>query len=183
MTTTPHPVPSAGPARVVVADRRPAVREALRRAARGSAVSVVGEAATASAAVAAARALRPNLVLVDLRLPGLGDLDALRRVRRETGAAVLVLGRPGDRQAVIAAARAGAGGVAPREAAATDLVGALEALARGTAPLLLRSVPSPLEVPQEDRMVMPKVIELRRGCAHAPDKRCDAAAPAATRKG
>jgi hypothetical protein len=102
---------------VVVADGRSAVREALRHAADGSAVSVVGEAATVSGAVATARALRP------------------------------------------------------------------ETLAAGTALLLLRPLPRPHEVPQENRMVMPKVIELKRGCAHALGKRCDAATPTATRKG
>jgi DNA-binding NarL/FixJ family response regulator len=168
---------------VVVADGRSAVREALRHAADGSAVSVVGEAATASGAVATARALRPDVVVVDLRLPGLGDFRALRRLRRETGAALLVLGAPGDRRAARAAARAGAGGIVLRDAAARDLVRALETLAAGTAPLLLRPLPRPHEVLQENRMVMPKVIELTRGCAHALGKRCDAATPAATHKG
>jgi DNA-binding NarL/FixJ family response regulator len=182
MTAT-HPAPDVGPARVVVADGRPAVREALRRAARGSAVAVVGEAATASGAVAAARALRPDLVLVDLRLPGLGDLDVLRRLRREIGAAVLVLAPPGHRQDVLDAVRAGAGGVVQRDAFGRDVVRALEALARGTAPLALRPIPRRLKVHKEDRMVTPKVIELKRGCAHLPDKRRVAAALAAAHKG
>lgn len=159
------------------------MREALQRAARASAVAIVGEAATTSGAVAAARALRPDLVLVDLPLPGLGDLDVLRRLRRETGAAVLVMAPLGNRQDMVDAVRAGAGGVVQRDAFGRDVIRALEALARGTAPLALRPSPPRITVHKEDRMVTPKVIELKRGCAHLPDKRRDAAALAAAHKG
>jgi DNA-binding NarL/FixJ family response regulator len=176
--------PTAGPARVVVADDRPRARAALRRAARHSATVVIaGEADTATGAIAAARAARADLVLVDLRLPELGDRDVLGRLARETAAAVVVQAPRDDRPALVAALRAGARGVVHRDASERDVLGALEALARGAEPLLLRPIPRPHDLRQEDRMVTPKVIELTRGCAHGGQKRPEAAAAPAVRKG
>jgi DNA-binding NarL/FixJ family response regulator len=175
--------PTARPARLVIADGRPRARAALRRAVRRSrSVVVTGEASTASVAAAAVGALRPDLVLVDLCLPGLDSVDLLRGVDEDVD--VLAQVAHDDRASAVAALRAGAAGVVQRDASRCDVVRALEALVRGVVPLFLYPTPRSLVPRKEDPMVTPKVVELSRGCAHAAQvRRAPAPVAAAARKG
>jgi DNA-binding NarL/FixJ family response regulator len=179
------PTPIVRPARLVIADARPRSRAALRRALRRNrSVVVVAEAATASAAEAAVEALAPDLVLVDLCLPGLGPLGATRGLGRGSArTAVLAQVAHDDRAAAVAALRAGVRGVVRRDGGSSAVVRALEALARGAAPLFLRPTPRPPVLSKEDPVVTPKVVELSRGRAHIVRPDTARVAAAAVRKG
>ena len=91
-SAVPEPVPppslpyvpdvelSRKPLRVVLADDHHFFREGLREQLRADGVSVVGEAADGDAAVAVARDREPDVVVVDLSMPGTPGIDAVRRI-------------------------------------------------------------------------------------------------------
>ena len=100
------------PTRLLIADDHPAFRAGLRallETARD--LTVVGEAATGGAAVEAATTLQPDVVLMDVNMPGLDGVEATRRiVDGAPHVAVLVLTMHDDDETVFAAVRAGARG-------------------------------------------------------------------------
>src|SRR5690606_12370102 len=100
----------AAPIRVVVAEDHPAVRSGLV-ALLGSApdITVVAEAADGPAALEAARAHRPDVVLTDVRMPGATGIEITPRLR-ETGASVLVISGFDLDEFVLGALAAGADG-------------------------------------------------------------------------
>jgi DNA-binding NarL/FixJ family response regulator len=130
--------------RVLIADGQALVRAALRLLVEADRhITVVGEAATGEEAVALARRTRPDVVLIDARLPGLDSVEATGRISAESGPAVMLLvGSAGDEHA-FAALRAGASGVLLKDTEPAELVRAVELLARGEAllsPSLTRNV-------------------------------------------
>jgi DNA-binding NarL/FixJ family response regulator len=96
------------------------------------AAEVVGEAASGAEAVAAATDLQPDLVLLDLEMPGGSGLDAIPGLRSAApGAAILVLTMRDDEPAVRTALRAGARGYLLKDLEPDELVGAISMVARG----------------------------------------------------
>jgi len=137
--------------RILVVDDHEIVRAGLRTVLEGvDDLSVAGEAATAGEAVARARALRPDVVLLDLRLGAEGDaggIEACRAIRSELPETrVLMFSSYGEREAVVASLLAGASGYVTKNVARAQLLEALRAVARGeslldsrvTAPVLDR---------------------------------------------
>jgi len=121
--------------RIVLADDHPVVRGGLR-ALLGTIADfeVVGEAADGDAAVRETQLLRPDLVLMDVRMPGLGGVEATRRIREvapET--AVLVLTMYDDDATVLTAMQAGARGYLLKGAEQDEIVRAIRAVAVGEA--------------------------------------------------
>lgn len=93
---------------------------------------VVGEAGDGVEAVRLAADLSPDVVLMDLTLPGLGGLDAIRRVKQDSPAArVLVLTMHDDETYIEEAFKAGAAGYVVKKAADTELLAAIRTVARG----------------------------------------------------
>jgi signal transduction histidine kinase len=90
----------------------------------------VGEAATGEEAVALARRVRPDVVLIDACLPGLDSVEATRRICADAVVAVMLRGNQGDER-IFAALRAGARGLLPEDSEPAELLSAVEALARG----------------------------------------------------
>ena len=99
----------AEPIRVLVVDDHPVVRQGLRAFLDAQPdMTVVGEAANGVACVAAAQELRPDVVLLDLRMPGSDGLAALTGLREQSiPARVLVITSFTEPSAVLPAVRAG----------------------------------------------------------------------------
>jgi DNA-binding NarL/FixJ family response regulator len=123
------------PLRVVVADDHPLFRDGLRTLlALEPGVELAGEASTGTEAVAAAEELEPDIVVMDLHMPGMNGIEATRRIveaRPEVG--VLVLTMFEDDDSVFAAMRSGARGYLLKGAGQEEIVRAIEAVGRGEA--------------------------------------------------
>lgn len=121
--------------RVVVVDDEPMVCAHLRTI-LGSAddIEVVEAAHDGAAGVEAVVRHRPNVVLMDLRMPGVGGLEATARIRVEhPHVAIVVLTMDSDDDSIFAALRAGARGYLLKEAEVTDIERAIAGAARGEA--------------------------------------------------
>jgi DNA-binding NarL/FixJ family response regulator len=120
--------------RVVIADGHALVRAGFRvLLENGDRIAVVGEAGDGEEAVALARRLRPDVVLIDANLPGLGCVEATRQVLADPGSAVMLLtGSEGDGR-IFDALRAGASGLLLKDTEPNELVRAVELLANGDA--------------------------------------------------
>ena len=119
--------------RVVIADDQPLMRAGFRAVleATGS-IEVVAEAATGEEAVRAASELRPDVVLMDIRMPGMDGIEATRRLPRQR---VLILTTFGLDDYIVDALRAGASGFLLKDAPTQDVVAAVRAVAAGDAVL------------------------------------------------
>ena len=121
--------------RVVVAEDDPLYRNALctTLSTLGGA-EIVAEAGSGDAAVAAAGRQQPQVVVMDIRMPGLDGIEATRRiVQADPDVAVLMLSMFEDDDSVFAAMRAGARGYIVKGADEVEIVGAVKAVARGEA--------------------------------------------------
>ena len=130
-------VGSQGPIRVVVVDDHEVVRAGLRMLLdRATGIEVVGEAADGAAAVEAVAGLAPDVVLMDLSMPGMDGVQATAVLTTEHPAVqVVVLTTFADRDHVTAAIDAGAVGFMLKDADPGALADAVRSAARGEAPL------------------------------------------------
>jgi DNA-binding NarL/FixJ family response regulator len=159
-------VHSTGTIRVAVAHGQRLVRAGLcAMLERGGEIAVV-EAASGEEAVAIARRLRPDVVLMDVHLPGLGCVEATRRILAGPRVAVMVLTASETDARVFATLRAGAAGLLLEDGDPAALVGAVTRLGRGGR--LRTTRPRRKQSAREVPMLTPKVTEITRGCAHAP---------------
>lgn len=118
--------------RVVVADDHPVFRDGLAMILRERDVEVVAEVSDGQEAIEAAAAHHPDVVLMDLTMPGLSGIEATRRLlAADPAVAVLVLTMSEDDDSLFAALRAGARGYLLKEAAADDIARAVVTVARG----------------------------------------------------
>ena len=126
-----------GPIRLLIVDDHPVVRGGLRGIFAGDGTfEVVGEAANGAEAVARAVELRADVVLMDLRMPEMGGVEAIRRLRATAPSAhVLVLTTYDTDDDVLPAIEAGATGYLLKDAPREDLVRAVRAAARGESAL------------------------------------------------
>ncbi|MDT0268036.1 response regulator transcription factor [Streptomyces sp. DSM 44915] len=123
--------------RLLIVDDHAIVRDGLRGLFTGAdGYLVVGEAGDGEEAIAVARRTRPDVVLMDLRMPRLGGAEAIRRLRREApDIRVLVLTTYDTDEDVLPAIEAGATGYLLKDASRPELLRALEATVRGRAVL------------------------------------------------
>jgi DNA-binding NarL/FixJ family response regulator len=121
--------------RVLLADDHPVVRRGLA-ALLGTleGIEVVGEAVDGDAAVRETQLLRPDVVLMDVRMPGTDGVEATRRIRAAApDTAVLILTMHDDDATVFTAMRAGARGYLLKGAEQDEITGAIRAVVAGQA--------------------------------------------------
>jgi DNA-binding NarL/FixJ family response regulator len=116
----------------VVVDDHPALVEAVRRLLEGRGIGVAGTAGTGEEGLDLVRQERPDVAVVDLRLPGMSGIDLAREASRtvpETG--IVIYTGFGDRAVLVEALDAGVRGFVLKEAPLEDLVRAVRAAAAG----------------------------------------------------
>ncbi|WP_216209978.1 response regulator transcription factor [Amycolatopsis aidingensis] len=119
--------------RVLLVDDHPVVREGLRGMLEAEDdLTVVGEAGSGTEAVALVGIRRPEVVLMDLRMPGMDGVDATRQLRRDAPEAKVVVLTTYETDAdILRAVEAGASGYLLKDASRAELAGAIRAAARG----------------------------------------------------
>jgi DNA-binding NarL/FixJ family response regulator len=172
------------PIRVLVVDDQTMVREGLRMILEAqSDIEVVGEAGDGAAALRETAAHRPDVVLMDIRMPGMDGLAATERLMRAGSAArVLVLTTFGHDEYLYAAMRAGASGFLLKDSPRAQLLHAVRTVAEGASlldPALTRRLiedwvrrpPPATGVPEVLRRLTPRELEvfgaLARGRSNA----------------
>lgn len=122
--------------RVVLADDHPLFREGMVSLLEARGIEVVGQASDGDEAVALARELKPDVVLMDLGMPGTGGLAATRLIKAELPEIkVVVLTVSESSEDLFEAIRSGAHGYLVKTTEAGEFFELLEALERGEAPL------------------------------------------------
>jgi DNA-binding NarL/FixJ family response regulator len=121
---------------VLIVDDQPMMRTALRTILEADGVVIVGEAGDGDAAIEMVAALHPDVVLMDVRMPGRDGIAATSAIRsRHLDAAVLVLTTFDDDATLFGALRAGANGYLLKNAAPEELQAAVRLIAGGDAVL------------------------------------------------
>jgi DNA-binding NarL/FixJ family response regulator len=119
--------------RVVIADDQPMMRAGFKAVLESTGnIEVVGEAGTGEEAVRVATELAPDVVLMDIRMPGMDGIEATRLLPRQR---VLILTTFGLDEYIINALRAGASGFLLKDAPTDEVVAAVRAVAAGDAVL------------------------------------------------
>lgn len=127
--------------KVLVADDHELVRHGLAMLLESADdVELVGQAADGAEAVALAEATRPDVVLMDLSMPGMDGVEATRRLTADLpGINVVVLSSFSERRMVLEAIDAGAAGYLLKDGGMDDILRAVRAAAQGEAPLSPRA--------------------------------------------
>lgn len=122
--------------RVLLVDDHAVLRGGLERLLAGEPdIEVVGTAADGDEAVEEVRRTRPDVVLMDLQMPGTDGVTATRRIVTEGGPDVLVLTSFSDAERIVAALDAGAVGYLLKDADPEDVIAGVRAVSRGESPL------------------------------------------------
>jgi DNA-binding NarL/FixJ family response regulator len=123
--------------RVVLVDDQPLIRSALRvLIADADDLAGVGEAGNGEEAVTLVRATAPDVVVMDIRMPGVDGIEATRSIAADddlAGVRILVLTTFDDDEYVYGALRAGASGFVVKDMALDDILGAIRVVAGGEA--------------------------------------------------
>jgi len=123
------------PIRVLIADDHPFYREGVRTMLSvAQDIEIAGEVASGDEAIAQAASLQPDVILMDLKMPGLNGIEATRRILHTSPhIGVLVLTMFEADESVFAAMRAGARGYLLKDVGQEELVRAVKAVSRGEA--------------------------------------------------
>lgn len=123
------------PLRVLIADDHPVFRNGLRALLSSvPAIEVVGEASTSDEVIALAASAQPDVILMDLQMPGIGGIEATRRILHTSPhITILVVTMFEDEESVFAALRAGARGYVLKGASPNELMRAIQAVGSGEA--------------------------------------------------
>ncbi|MEU6409569.1 response regulator transcription factor [Microbispora sp. NPDC046933] len=120
--------------RVLLADDQPLIRAALQMViADAPDLALAGEAGTGAEAVRLAEDVEPDVVVMDIRMPGMDGIEATRLITTGCGAQVLVLTTFDDDEYVYGALRAGASGFLVKDMALDDILAAIRVVAAGEA--------------------------------------------------
>ena len=120
------------PPRLLIVDDHPIWRDGVARDLQEAGLAVVGTAGDGAQALRVAAATRPQVVLLDLHLPDLPGAEVIQRLLAlDASIRILVLSASGERQDVLDAMTAGATGYLVKSARLTELVAAVQTVARG----------------------------------------------------
>ncbi len=152
------------PIRILLADDHTVLRAGLRALlAPQPDLEVVGEASDGGEAVRLAQRLQPDVVVMDIGMPGVGGIDATAWIKRELPATkVLILSMHDDQGYLRQVLRAGASGYLLKRAADTELLAAIRAAARGEVyldPALTRGLVDEVVRPDPDRVGEPTLSD------------------------
>lgn len=140
------------PTRILIIDDHEIVRSGLTAILNTEpGMEVVGEAGTAEEALLLAEKLKPDLILMDISMPGMGGIEATRQImERQPGCRVLILTVHEDESLAREAIRGGASGYIPKRALNTELISAIQTVLRGDLyihPAMMRSLVTELVQP------------------------------------
>ncbi len=162
---------AAAPIRVLIADDHAIVREGLRSLLETeSGMELAGEAVDGEEAVAHARAVRPDVILLDLMMPRLDGIAAIGEIKREQpDARILVLTSFAEDEKVFAAIKAGALGYLLKDSSPQELLQAIREVARGESSLhptiarkVLRELSRPPELPATPEPLTARELDVLR---------------------
>jgi DNA-binding NarL/FixJ family response regulator len=123
---------SEGPITVLIVDDQRVVRDGLTMlVGLMDGVEVVGTAANGADAILAADTAQPDVVLMDLRMPGVDGVEATRVIRSRQRAAIVILTTYVDDESLFPALQAGASGYLTKDASAEQIEEAIRAVSRG----------------------------------------------------
>ena len=122
-----------GKIRVMIVDDHAIMRDGIKALlSLHDDIEVIGEASEGKEAIENVPALKPDVVIMDLAMPGMDGMEATRRILKiSADTKVLVLTQHTDREYVLSAIKAGAAGYVPKRALGSDLVSAVRAVHRG----------------------------------------------------
>ncbi len=124
------------PMRIMLVDDHALVRSAIRQALNAPDIEVVGEASSAEDAIALATSLRPDLLLLDIDLPGLSGLEAVRELApRLPDTKIVMLTVSTDRRDLLGAVRHGAAGYLTKDLTGDALLRAIRGIREGDLPM------------------------------------------------
>jgi DNA-binding NarL/FixJ family response regulator len=124
--------PDEVPIRVMVVDDHPMWRDAVERDLKAAGFDVVGVAADGHQALARFPAARPQVIVLDLQIPGPNGVEVTAEVlRQDPSARVLILSASGEQDDVLQAVKAGATGYLVKSASSKELVAAVRGVAAG----------------------------------------------------
>jgi DNA-binding NarL/FixJ family response regulator len=156
--------------RVLIADDHPLFRDGLRTLLQsGSEAEVVGEAATGDETIAKAATLQPDVILMDIHMPGTNGIEATRRILHTSPhISILIVTMYEDDDSVFAAMRAGARGYLLKGADQDETMRAIQAVSRGEA-IFSRAIAkrliryfSPTKVSTTPPLAFPELTERER---------------------
>jgi DNA-binding NarL/FixJ family response regulator len=129
-----NPASPTEPLRVVLVDDHPVYRDGLAVLLQESGISVVGSVANGEAALAVVEQVAPDVVVMDLNMPGMSGLEATRRLtERSPASRVLVLSVSAQEEHVTEAVLAGAAGYVVKDGPIEEVVAGIRAAAAGHA--------------------------------------------------
>src|SRR5258708_38810617 len=133
------------PIRILIADDHPLFRDGLRALLESVPdMQVIGEAMTGNEVVVQATSLQPDVILMDIKMPGLNGIEATRRILQTSPhIRILILTMFEDDESVFAAVRAGARGYLLKGAVQEETLRAIRAVAHGE-PTFGPALPEPL---------------------------------------
>jgi DNA-binding NarL/FixJ family response regulator len=148
--------------RVLIADDHGLFRFGLKAALRAAGgFEVVGEADTGERVVSLAAQLKPELILMDIKMPGFNGIEATRRIlEADPGVGVVVVTMFEDDDSVFSAMRAGARGYVLKEADADEMIRVIRAVAEGEAhfgPEIARKLRGFFSTPTAPKEVFPEL--------------------------
>ena len=157
--------------RILLADDHTVLRSGLRALLSAQAdLEVAGEAADGGEALRLAQTLQPDVVVMDIGMPGVSGIDATARIRRELPSTkVLILSMHDDQGYLRQALRAGASGYVLKKAADTELLAAIRAAARGEVfldPSLAKGFVEDVVLPKAQEPDIPMLSDREREVLH-----------------